>query len=539
MRHIRALSPETGAEWPGHWPRPSRLLARPEPIETIALLPDHPPVSFTWRGVRRRVTRADGPERVFGEWWKRDPELEAVRDYFRVEDDAGERYWVFRAGDGEDPLTGSQRWFLHGNLRMICSRYAELQVTSYFSFLRGASSCEELFATAAALGIEALGIVDRNSLAGVVRAHEAAKTTGVRLVVGCRLDLSENTSVLVYPTDRPAYARLCRLLSLGKKRAGKGKCDLAWADLVAYGEGLIAGLTADAADEDCALRLWRLREAFNDRAYMALSLRRRPNDQLRLFELSNLATSMRVRTVVTNDVLFHEPGHRILQDVVTCIRHNVTIDELGDRRERHADRYIKPPDEVQRLFARYPEALACTVEIVDRCRFSLDELAHQYPEERADPSLTPGHGSLENLTWEKVPPGAIPRGLPDDVVQTLRHELRLIEKLDYAPYFLTVHSIVRFARSKDILCQGRGTAANSAVCYAPGITSIDPARNDLLFERIRMGGTPRTADIDVDFEHEQREIVMQWIFEQYGRDHAAVCSTVIRYRTKGAIPGRR
>ena len=289
VRHIPALAPETGAEWPGHWPRPSRLLTQPEAIDTVALLPDHPPASFTWRGVRRRVKRADGPERVFGEWWKRDPELAAVRDYFRLEDDAGERYWVYRAGDGEDPLTGSQRWFLHGDLRMSRPRYAELQVTSHFSFLRGASSCEELFATAAVLGIEALAVVDRNSLAGVVRAHEAAKVTGVRLVVGCRLDLSDGKSVLVYPTDRAAYARLCRLLSLGKKRAGKAKCDLAWADLVAYGEGLIAVLVPDEADEDCALRLRRLREAFGDRAYMALSLRRRPNDQLRLFELSNLA----------------------------------------------------------------------------------------------------------------------------------------------------------------------------------------------------------------------------------------------------------
>jgi error-prone DNA polymerase len=178
---------------------------------------------------------------------------------------------------------------------------------------------------------------------------------------------------------------------------------------------------------------------------------------------------MRVRPVVTNDVLFHEPGRRILQDVVTCIRHNVTIDELGDRRERHADRYLKPPDAMQRLFARYPEALARTVEIVERCRFSLDELAYQYPEERADPSLTPQQ-TLEKLTWEGAA-WRYPEGLPDDVAQTLWHELRLIEKLDYAPYFLTVHSIVRFARSKDILCQGRGSAANSAVCYVLGITS--------------------------------------------------------------------
>ncbi|MCK9514353.1 MAG: PHP domain-containing protein, partial [Pigmentiphaga sp.] len=220
---------------------------------------------------------------------------------------------------------------------MSGARYAELQVTSHFSFLRGASSCEELFAQAATMGIEALGIVDRNSLAGIVRAHEAARTAGIRLVVGCRLDLADGMSILVYPTDRPAYARLCRLLSLGKKRAGKGKCQLEWPDIVAYGEGLLAILIPDRADETCALQLRRLRETFGDRAYMALTLRRRPNDQLRLWELSTMAAAARVLTVVTNDVLFHEPDRQLMQDVVTAIRHNVTIDELGHRRERFAD----------------------------------------------------------------------------------------------------------------------------------------------------------------------------------------------------------
>ena len=264
---------------------------------------------------------------------------------------------------------------------MSAARYAELQCTSHFSFLRGASSCEELFAEAAQLGIEALAITDRNSLAGIVRAHEAAKATGVRLIVGCRLDLTDGMSILVYPTDRPAYARLCRLLSLGKKRGGKAQCRLDWSDVVAYGEGLIAVLVPDEADETCALHLRRLAEAFGDRAYLALTLRRRPNDALRLHELSNLAARAGVPTVVTNDVLFHVPARRILQDVVTCIRHNCTIDDAGFRRERHADRYLKPPEEMARLFSRYPEALARTVEIAARCRFSLDELAYQYPEE--------------------------------------------------------------------------------------------------------------------------------------------------------------
>ena len=409
-------------------------------------------------------------------------------------------------------------------------RYAELQVTSPFSFLRGASSAEELFAQAALYGNEALGILDRNSLAGIGRAHEAAKATRVRLVVGCRLDLADGTAVLAYPTDRPAYARLCRLLTLGKGRAGKGRCRLKWADLAAYADGLIAILIPDLADAACGLRL---REAFGDSAYLALTLRRRPNDQLRLHELANLATPMRVATVVTNDVLFHAPGRRILQDVVTCIRHKVTIDELGFRRERHADRYLKPPKEMHRLFSCYPEALERTLEITERCRFSLTELAYQYPEEQEDPSLTPQQ-TLAKLTWEGAA-SRYPEGLPDEVRSTLEHELQLIERLGYAPYFLTVNSIVRFARSQGILCQGRGSAANSAVCFVLSITSIDPGRNDLLFERFVSAERHEPPDIDVDFEHERRETVMQWVLDTYGRDRAALCSTVIRYRAKGAL----
>ena len=416
---------------------------------------------------------------------------------------------------------------------MTGQRYAELQVTSHFSFLHGASSCDELFARAKELGIEALAIVDRNSLAGVVRAHLAARETGIRLVVGCRLDLVDGVSVLVYPIDRPAYARLCRLLSAGKKRAGKAKCHLEWADLVAYGEGQIVILLPGDADEDSAMQLRRLREAFGSRAYLALTLRRRPNDQLRLWELSNLAAAAKVATIVTNNVLFHDPGRRILQDVVSAIRYNVAIDDLGFRRERHADRYLKPPAEMHRLFARYPEALARTIEIMERCRFSLDELAYQYPEEKLFPDLT-AQQALAQLTWEGAA-DRYPEGLPDKVRGDLEHELKLIEKLEYAPYFLTVNAIVRFARSQGILCQGRGSAANSAVCYVLGITSIDPERNDLLFERFVSEERREPPDIDVDFEHERREEVIQWVYETYGRARAALCSTVIRYRAKGAI----
>ncbi|MFK0385738.1 error-prone DNA polymerase [Agrobacterium sp. NPDC090273] len=416
---------------------------------------------------------------------------------------------------------------------MSAPRYAELQVTTHFSFLRGASSCDELFEQAAHLGIEALGIVDRNSLAAIPRAYEAAKNNGVRLVIGCRLDLEDDLSVLVYPMDRAAYGRLCRLLSIGKKRAGKGKCILEWADLVEWGEGQIVVLLADLADELCTLRLRRLRAAFGDRAYMALSLRRRPNDQMRLYELSNMAAAAGVPTVVTNDVLFHVPERRMLQDVVTCIRHNCTIDEAGFRRERHADRYMKPPQEMHRLFPRYSEALARSLEIAKRCRFSLEELAYQYPEERSLPGLT-AQEALEKLVKEAVP-RRYPHGLPDKVDKALKHELALIGKLEYAPYFLTVNAIVRFARSKDILCQGRGSAANSVVCYVLGITSIDPLKVDLLFERFVSEERREPPDIDVDFEHQRREEVIQWVYDSYGRDKAALCSVVTRYRSRGAL----
>ncbi|MDK4728753.1 error-prone DNA polymerase [Rhizobium phaseoli] len=412
-------------------------------------------------------------------------------------------------------------------------RYAELQVTTHFSFLRGASSAEELFATAKELGMKALGIVDRNSLAGIVRALEASRATGLRLVVGCRLDLQEGMSMLVYPTDRAAYSRLTRLLTLGKGRGGKAKCILTLDDVALYAEGLIGILVPDLPDETCAIQLRKMTEVFGDRAYVSLCLRRRPNDQMRLHEISNMAVRHRVKAVVTNDVMFHEPGRRQLQDVVTCIRTRTTIDDVGFERERHADRFIKPPEEMERLFSRYPEALARTMEIVERCRFSMEELTYQYPEEAIVPGKT-AQQSLEQFVWEGVP-HRYPEGLPAHVEKTIRHELALIETMRYAPYFLTVFSIVRYARSQGILCQGRGSAANSAVCFVLGITSIDPDTNDLLFERFVSQERDEPPDIDVDFEHERREEVIQWIYKTYGHQKAALCATVTRYRTKGAI----
>jgi error-prone DNA polymerase len=410
--------------------------------------------------------------------------------------------------------------------------YAELQVTTNYSFLRGASHIEELFAQAAQLGVPALGITDRNSLAGMVRAHQRAADTGVRLVVGCRLDLSEREAVLVYPTNRPAYARLTRLLTIGKRRAGKGACVLGWDDIASHAEGLLGILIANDAVQLPAL-LSRFRDIFNDRAYLALTLHRRPNDAARLERLARLAREHRIAPVATGDVLCHVPQRRILQDVLTCIREGCTIDAAGFRRERFADRHLKAPAEMLRLFARHPDAVARTLEIVDRCRFSLNELRYQYPNEVEDPALTP-HETLERLTWDGAAE-RYPDGVPSEVGAQLRHELRLIEELAYAPYFLTVNSIVRFARSRGILCQGRGSAANSAVCYVLGITAIDPTRSGLLFERFVSAERREPPDIDVDFEHERREEVIQWVYDTYGRDRAALCATVIRYRGRGAV----
>ena len=411
--------------------------------------------------------------------------------------------------------------------------YAELQVTTHFSFLRGVSSAEELFSAAALLGIKALGVTDRNSLAGLVRAHEAAKVTGVRLIVGCRLDLQCGTSMLVYPTDRKAYGRLCRLLTVGKARAGKGACHLDWPDVEAWQEGLVAVLLPDGLGDRLASELRRLRAVFSDRAYCALTRLFLPDEAARLRDHANAAAQAGVATVVTNDVLYHCPSRRLLQDVVTCIRLHTTIDHAGFQKERHADRFLKTPQEMLRLFPNYEAAVRRSWEIATRCTFSLDQLTYTYPTEELEDGLN-AQERLEKLTWEGAAK-RYPEGLPDNVATQLRHELNLIERMEYAPYFLTVESIVRFARSKGILCQGRGSAANSAVCYVLGVTSIDPVRQGLLFERFVSEERREPPDIDVDFEHERREEVIQWIYETYGRTRSALTAVVSRYRARGAV----
>jgi len=412
---------------------------------------------------------------------------------------------------------------------MIGNAYTELQVTTDYSFLRGASHIEELMARAAVLRMRALAVTDRNTLAGIVRAHQQAREAGIRLIVGCRLDLTDGPPVLVYPVDRAGYARLTRLLTVGKARAGKGKCTLYWPDLAAAAEGLIAVLCADPTMEN----IQRLKADFGDRAYVALTLMHRPNDAVRLRAIADLAGAAGVPVVATNDVLYHAPGRRILQDVLTCIREGCTIDALGPRRERSVVRHLQAPEEMARLFSRHPDAIARSADIADRCRFSLDELRYQYPHEVRLSGLT-AQQSLEKLTWEGAA-RRYPDGVSDAVEKQLRHELRLIASLDYAPYFLTVDSIVRFARGQGILCQGRGSAANSAVCFVLGITAIDPTRGGLLFERFISEARKEPPDIDVDFEHERREEVIQWIYNTYGRHRSALCATIIRYRGRGAV----
>ena len=402
--------------------------------------------------------------------------------------------------------------------------YAELGITSNFSFLRGASHPEELVVRAQELGLAALSLTDRNSFAGLVRAHVKAKEVGLRFVPGCRLDLIDAPSLLCWPTDRQAYARLSSLLTTGKRRAPKGECHLSLEDVLEHADGQIMALL-----EPCPATAGTLSEHLGACLYMAVSSLYRGDDAVRIEEAAALGLPL----LATGDVHYHAPARRPLQDVVTCIREHCTIADAGGRLAANAERHLKPPAEMARLFERWPEALAASMEIIERCRFSLDELAYDYPVAESYDGRTPQE-ELERRTWLGAS-GRYPDGVPEKVRRALDHELGLIAQLSYAPYFLTVDEIVGFARSREILCQGRGSAANSAVCYALGVTAVDPARIDLLFERFISAERNEPPDIDVDFEHERREEVIQHIYERWGRDHAALCATVIRYRAKSAI----
>jgi len=419
-------------------------------------------------------------------------------------------------------------------MALATPRYAELDVTTNFTFLTGGSHPEELVATAKALELAAIAVTDRNTLAGVVRAHLAAKEVGIKFVVGARLDLQDAPSLLVYPTDRAAYGRLSRLLTLGMRRAEKGACTLYLDDVATHAEGLIfIAISSDDGDFEGQLR--RIKRVLGAKTPLYLAARHsyRGDDRARIAALAELAKRSGTPLVATNAVLYHAPHRRPLQDVLTCIREKCTVHEAGFRLEANQERHIKSARDMARLFKGHEDALRRTIEIAESCSFSLDELKYEYPDEPVPEGKTP-QSHLEDLTWEGAA-WRYPCGIPDKVRDTLQKELALIEELAYAPYFLTVHDIVRFARSQSILCQGRGSAANSAVCYCLAVTNVDPTEIDLLFERFVSPERKEPPDIDVDFEHERREEVIQYIYARYGRDRAGLAATVICYRGRLAV----
>lgn len=420
------------------------------------------------------------------------------------------------------------------------SPFIELQSYSNYSFLRGASHPEELISEAARLGYRAIGISDYHSFAGIVRAHVAAKKHKLQLIIGTRIPLfhqiptlkSEQQnlkeplevqaeqlrpftlplSVILYPSSKEAYGRICALLTKGKLRAPKGMCFLKLQELA---DASIAThcliLPHDLADTSLLHHLERLKTIFpQDRLSLALSHTYGPEGLRRLEQTLLLSRVTNIATLATNEVHYHSASRRELQDVLTCIRSRSTITEAGFRLFQNNERFLKPPEEIARLFRKYPEALRRTAEVAEATsNFSLDQLRYEYPHEVCPQGEAP-LAYLQRLVEEQSP-RIYPEGVPAKVQQQIEHELKLIEELDYAKYFLTVYDIVCFARKNKILCQGRGAAANSAVCYVLGITSVDPDRINLLFERFISKERNEPPDIDIDFEHERREEVIQYI----------------------------
>jgi len=423
--------------------------------------------------------------------------------------------------------------------------YAEIGITTNFSFLRGGSHPQDYVHQASELGLAAIGIADHNTLAGVVRAHSELENPEVlykpKLLIGARIVFMDGTpDILVYPRDRAAYGRLCRLLTRGKRGSDadsveKGECRLAFDDLLEFAEGqllvLILPHRFDAAAASKLLGLMKQSDA--EGVWLAASLLYRGDDRRRLGQLHRLALSAHVPLLATNEVMYHHPARRPLQDVLTCIREKTTIEAIGTKLQANAERHLKPAEEMARLFRDFPEAIAETLRFAGRIDFSLDQLKYQYPDEPVPPGKT-AQQHLEDLTWEGVDK-YFPDGISDQLRATLRKELDLIAELKYAHYFLTVNDIVHYARSQNILCQGRGSAANSAVCYVLGVTSVDPTKVDLLFERFISKERLEPPDIDVDFEHSRREEVMQYVYRRYGRHRAAIIATVIHYRPRSAI----
>ena len=469
--------------------------------------------------------------------------------------------------------------------------FVELGIVSCFSFLRGASDAVDLVLAAHTAGYDAIGIADVNSMAGVVRVHTEAKTLKLKPVIGCRIETVEGLVFLAYPENRAAYGRLCRLISAGRMQTlsgawqDKGVCEIDLALLAEHSEGVqLILLPPDDLAARFAIQvpsnvipfprpgpragtplpsesgphesgapdqvrgggsmqrtapfpdlLPHIAEQLPTLRHIAASYLYRGDDIARIERLDELARAHGLGLLATNDVHYHAPERRALQDVMTAIRHKTTVAAAGHLLHPNAERHLKSPAEMERLFARWPHAIAAARAVADRCDFSLDELAYEYPEEICPDGQTP-QAFLEREVWAGAE-RRYPDGLPETVRATLVRELALIAKLDLARYFLTIKDIVDFARGCDppILCQGRGSAANSAVCYVLGITSVDPAKHQLLFDRFISEERKEPPDIDVDFEHERREEVIQYIYRKYGRHRAGLCATVIHYRPRMAI----
>jgi error-prone DNA polymerase len=418
--------------------------------------------------------------------------------------------------------------------------YTELQVTSNFSFLRGGSHPEEIVEQALALGYTEIAITDHNTLAGIVRAYRAARKKGLRIIPACRLNLLDGPSLLAYPTTKEAYARLSGLLSEGNQRTEKGKCDLYKADVYRYSEGIKFIIVPPISlndrfefEPDFIEAVREYGEQLHNNVYLGAIRSYHANDSKKLYRLAELSKLYAIPLIAMNDVHYHAPERRELQDVLTCIREKCTIYNAGFKLYQNAERYLKPTEEMKRLFAQYPEAIENTQKIVEACCFCLSELKYVYPEEITSEGRTPQE-ELIYLTWQgaKEKFGDV---IPTKVKASIEYELEFIERKGYAAYFLTVYDFVRFARSRDILCQGRGSAANSTVCFCLGVTSVDPSKFNLLFSRFMSDARDEPPDIDVDFEHERREEVIQYIYEKYGRHRAAIVATVTELHYKGAV----
>lgn len=418
--------------------------------------------------------------------------------------------------------------------------YTELQVTTNFSFLRGASHPEEMVQQAVMLGYTEIAITDRNSFAGIVRAHAEAKKAGIRIIPGCYIELRDGPPFLVYPVNIEGYAQICELLTTGNLRTEKGDCELYRSDAFDILKDVqiivLPPLQLNhlfELDSDFGHNLSDYKKQFSPEINLAVHRKYHGDDSKLIYQMFRLSQSMNIPLVATNDVYYHESDRRQLQDILTCIREKCTINTAGFLLYPNAERYLKNADEMQRLFRQYPDVIRRTQEIASLCKFSLDELKYEYPEEITTEGRTPQE-ELIHLVWK----GALEffgEEVPGKIIHSIEHELEFIQQMDYAPYFLTVYDIVKFARSKSILCQGRGSAANSTVCFCLGITSVNPAKFDLLFERFLSAARNEPPDIDVDFEHERREEVIQYIYQKYGRAHAAIVATVTQQHQKGAI----